>query len=286
MPRLSLLMRCGVAPSVTHGLLDPRGLHLACDATPLPTNASWRGRRLHASDDDKAPERLYSDPTATWGYQASTETFFFGHKAHAFVARAGAHDLPLWVTVDEAHSHEAVTAARDLADLYALLGDRVGKTRTVGLAADTAYDASALYELAELLGAPPIIPLNPATAPTYDDDIERDAEGRPLCPGGAPMRCHGWSNRDRKVVYNCPAKTATRRGGKHMYVWRPERCPLGEKCEPDTVLGPLVNIRPGGNPRMNLPIPRESEKWKALYRDRTTCERFFSTLKEVTSRGV
>jgi hypothetical protein len=44
-------------------------------------------------------------------------------------------------------------------------------------------------------------------------------------------------------------------------------------------MGPLLHIRLGDNPRLNLPIPRESPQYAELYKDRTATERYNSTLK-------
>ena len=44
-------------------------------------------------------------------------------------------------------------------------------------------------------------------------------------------------------------------------------------------MGPLVHIRLGKDPRMDLVIPRGSAEFEALYKDRTSTERYNSTVK-------
>jgi len=44
-------------------------------------------------------------------------------------------------------------------------------------------------------------------------------------------------------------------------------------CEPDTVLSPVVSVSIKHNPRIFTIIPRDSDRFKELYKERTATER-------------
>lgn len=276
-----LLAIAAVVPSAKHGIL-PRQLDLAADATVLRTHASSLG---HEPTEPTEPDhRYYSDPTATWGYNATAKEHYFGHKAHAWVARAGKRDLPLWIHVDAAHEPDVILAERDLPDLVHLLGTHLPGHTLHAIAADAAYDAEAFHQQIERYGAAPIIAHNKANPLRAEADT--DPNGVPLCPGDIPMRRTGYNRRRDVVTYNCPAKRPTHRGGESLFVFHVGDCPRRQQCDPQSKMGPLIHIRPSANPRMNLPIPRGSAQFATLYKARTAAERFFGVLKTLGKLGA
>lgn len=273
-----ILGKVAIARSAKMGLL-PRLLDIAADGSAIRTHARPAGRR----PDEPVEEghRHYSDPEATWGFDATRDRYYFGHKAHAFVVRTKTHELPLRIDIGAAHEPDGVLAALDLHDLAHLLAEHAPACKVRSIIADAAYDAEAFYTLVDAIDAAPVIALNPANPVRNTPDT--DADGVPLCPGGCRMRRFGHNKRRGVITYNCPAKRPTRRGGEHLVVFHPDDCPLEkpreDMCDPHSKLGPLVHIRPGDNPRANLRIPRGSALFEALYRKRTAVERFFSVLK-------
>lgn len=145
---------------------------------------------------------------------------------------------------------------------------------------DKGYDAGPFYKLHQELEICPLIPLaQEVKTPSCAEGLPRDDQGRPLCPGGMPMRLHQRDMKKQELLYNCPVKRPGREEGKLVFKTREEECPLGALCEPDSVMGPLVHIKLGRDPRMNLAIPRESPLFAELYKDRTATERYNSVLK-------
>jgi transposase len=146
------------------------------------------------------------------------------------------------------------------------------------LLADAGYDASALYGFAQRLGMHPIIALRaPILVPK---DVPRDEHGRPLCPGGCVMRCHG--QQGSRVVFNCPIRRPNHKGEVVDHI---DECPLGKLCEPGTKMGPYYRLEVSDSPKANLKIYPETERWKALYKERTAVERLFSRLKTTGKLG-
>jgi hypothetical protein len=103
-----LFFTCGVLPSVQRGLLgNLQTLVLCGDGAALPTGASPHGR---PTCDCRAQgifrcdhERFYTDMTATWGYEAYRDTYFFGHRyfQHCVVTRE--HTLPVHLLLAPGH---------------------------------------------------------------------------------------------------------------------------------------------------------------------------------------
>jgi hypothetical protein len=73
----------------------------------------------------------------------------------------------------------------------------------------------------------------------------------------------------RAHYFICPAQHGAR-DGYHLH---PEECPFGQDCCPDKRLGYTLYIASAANPRLFPPIPRDSQRFKDLYHERTSTER-------------
>jgi hypothetical protein len=161
-----LLFTCAVVPSAQRGLLGTlQALVLCGDSAALPTGASPHGRptcdcRAHGvwrCDH----ERFYRDPTATWGYDAYRDTYFFGHRYFQHCVVTEAHTLPVQVLVEPAHHTDFTLGPTSL--------DRVLKTAaahhlplTVRAAVyDSGQDALGIYRFVQAKHIAPVIALNP-----------------------------------------------------------------------------------------------------------------------------
>ncbi len=136
------------------------------------------------------------------------------------------------------------------------------------LTADAAFDAWYVHEDGARGGGIAAVPLNGHGHPIY----ERDADGTPLCPVG--LRMHPTYQFD------------------HTYGYRAQRfrCPLlfpqpnGQSCEHEQFAKGKgcvkdVNWERGGLARVTL--DRHSPLYKAVYTQRTSCERINSQAKEL-----
>lgn len=190
-------------------------------------------------------------------------------------------DLPLHLGVDGAHTPDPVMGVHAYTRLAKLLDPSLPEAKIHSGIADTAYDATAFYELLHDLGIRPVIPLHPGTrTPADAGGHPRDPQGRPLCPGHLPYRHHGFNRQTYKQVYNCPAKRPGREQGQQLFRTHREECPLESLCEPDSTMGPLVYFASDDDPRLNPMLPRETPKYRELTKKRTAAERFFSVLKD------
>lgn len=283
-----ILMRCAVVPSALAGLLgDLKRLKVAADGTAIDSGANGQGHtnctcRQEGDQKNCTCPREYSDPEATWGYDSMREDYFFGYRLHHYDARGtGAQDLPLAVSIAEGHTPDVVMAVDGFCRLVKSLNRPELLARIYAGIYDAGYDAEAFYKLHQEHKVCPVIPLakEEVQTPTCAQGLPRDSEGRPLCPGNLPMRLHQRDLGKQKLLYNCPVKRPGREEGKFIFRVHQEECPLGALCEPQTVMGPLVHIRLGKDPRMDLVIPRGSAEFEELYKDRTSTERYNSTVK-------
>ena len=280
-----ILTLCAVVPSAAMGLLgDLRSLVMAGDGTSIRSHAADFGHATCTCKKDGLPKcscyRRYSDPTATCGWDSHREEYYFGYRLHALVSHFEAKDLPLQVSAEGAHTPDVVMgveATLRLTKRFSLPDLRTHVSKAVW---DAGYDAMGFYRLHAALGIAPLIPLaTVAKTPACVDQIPRNDEGTPLCKGLLPMRLHQRNVPDQELVYNCPVKRPGRENGKPVFKNHVEECPLGVLCDSKSVMGPIVHLKLAGDPRMNLAIPRESAQFTELYKERTTTERFNSTLK-------
>jgi hypothetical protein len=143
---------------------------------------------------------------------------------------------------------------------------------------DGHHDCYAHYDYFKEKDVIPVIPLSQNSQKVYphlleDRKIRTDTDGTPLCPGGMRMRYHQYNKAKRSHVYVCPVKRNTHRNGKSVYIAHVEECPLGEICQPDKVLSPMVYIKSDTDPRYYPPIARNSPTFKKIMNERSASER-------------
>ena len=139
------------------------------------------------------------------------------------------------------------------------------------------HDSYAHYKYLQQKGITPIIPLSKNSkkvSPTLaDENIRLDEDGTPVCPGGLRMRHHVYDKKKKVHVYCCPVKRNTHRNGKFIYTIHLGECPQKQDCAPDSSLAPLVYIKSDTDPRLYPPLPRDSEKFKEIMKQRSATER-------------
>jgi hypothetical protein len=286
-----LLFTCGVLPSVQRGLLgDLQAFVLCGDGATLLTGASPHGR---PTCDCRAQgiyrcehDRWYTDATATWGYDAYRDTYFFGHRYFQHCVVTPEHTLPVHIGLAPGHVTDFTMGPMSL--------DRFLKTCTAhalpvtvrAVVYDSGLDAHGIYGFVQAKAITPVIALNPRRrehpAPT-GTATQVNAHGVPLCPAGLPMRRHSFGPGGRRIYYNCPVKRPTRRAGRLQWVAYPVECPKQVLCQPETQMGPVVSVRTTDDPRLYPPLARNSATFKELMARRTGCERS-NSFKKVASR--
>ncbi|MCX4354151.1 MAG: transposase, partial [Lachnospiraceae bacterium] len=254
-----------VLPSVRLGLIDPENLTLSGDGTAVLSHSSPYGRHL-SSCGKCCPYRdgcgrHYSDPDASWGWDSDNKTWYFGHTLYMLCSRNNALkiELPLLIKFTDAKRHDSKNF------LYAI--DDFGRN-TLGLSPkniclDSAHDNIPTYELLERWDMNALIDINGRTKACENapEDITFNKEGHPVCRAGHEM-CP-WGNDPVKDAhkYRCPWKCG-----------RIKECPCAAECSPGSY-GRTVYIKNKGDLRFQPRIPRDSQQYKDIYKERTACER-------------
>ncbi|MCP4346957.1 MAG: hypothetical protein GY795_15695 [Desulfobacterales bacterium] len=278
-----LLVVTGIIPSVEAGLItDLQNLTVSGDGSALETAASPCGQptcdcRKQGIRGCEHP-RDYTSPTAAWCYDAAHDKFVFGDRYYHLAVTQNGHDFPL-LTLMPGGNESDYTLSLHAADRYVKAVREHNIGMSIGIfCGDGHHDSYAHYRYFAAKGIIPVIPLSEGSRTVHphlpgNDGVRFGEDGTPLCPGGKPMRRHGF-NKNRNVhVFTCPAKKPSRKDGKHVYVTHEDQCPCGCICEPESSIGPCVYVKSDDDPRLFPPIPRGSRKYKTVMNQRSASER-------------
>ncbi len=254
-----------VLPSVRLGLVDAAGLTISGDGTAVVSHASPFGRHLSSCPRScpyrRGCPRHYSDPDAEWGWDSDNQTWYFGHTLYMLCCRNNALkvELPLLMKFTSARRHDSKNF------LYAIddFGRNAFGLSPKNVCLDSAHDNIPTYGLLEHWDINALIDINgraksSANAP---DGITFNKEGHPLCKAGHEM-CP-WGNDPVKDAhkYRCPLKCG-----------RIGECPHAAECSPGSY-GRTIYIKNKSGLRFQPRIPRDSQQYKDIYKERTACER-------------
>jgi hypothetical protein len=288
-----LLYTCGVLPSAQRGLLgDLRALVLCGDGAALPTGASPHGRPTCACRAQGIfrcdHDRFYRDPTATWGYDAYRDTYFFGHRYFQHCVVTPEHTLPVHLGIAPGHVTDFTMGLTSLDRFLKTCAAHAVPVTVRAAVYDSGLDAHGIYQFLQAHTITPVIALNPRRgehpAPTGTATPVNEY-GVPLCPAGLPMRRHSYTPGQQRLYYNCPVKRPTHREGRVHWIAHVAECPQQVLCQPHTQMGPVVSVHTRDNPRLYPPLPRDSTTFKTLMTTRTGCERSNSYKKVVSRLG-
>ena len=187
--------------------------------------------------------------------------WWFGYKLHLAVDTR--HELPLAFTVTTAK-------AADTKELLPLLGQqrvRLPQAHPQVVLADAGYDSAANCQGIVTRGAVPVIPLN--LGGEQAPPGVTNAQGTPLGPKGEALVYWG---RDGGVTkWRCPAALGKQACDRYTGA-KGTRCSLSP-------YGLVLKLPLAQDWRRHTPLPRETKKWRRLYRRRTAVERVIGRLK-------
>jgi len=252
-----------LAVSARLGLLGDIGtLGIAGDGTPVVTAAYPRSKptcNCHAQGLAKCNHpRIYSQPDCDTGWDSARERYFNGYHLYTLTAANSPHDLPLYPRLHPASRHDAAS--------FVVSSVEFSQRFTLGMVdkilLDAAHDAGAIYDLLLHQNIEPFIDLNVRGTKKSEagGDIQISPEGIPICPAGREMKHYGFDHSQKR------------------FKWR---CPMMKKRTTNTCQKPCSTAKFGrtfhtcskDNPRLFPKTPRDSEKWKLIYKRRTTVER-------------
>ncbi len=259
-------------------LLPGFGAKLAVDSTDILAYAN--GYREHPADKDarwgakKKGSSKTQDKTEAEkkkGEKKEPEVYYwFGYKLHLVIDAL--YELPLAFILTPAN--EADTTY--LKPLLQKAEVDQEKKRPEMVITDKGYDSQEnntfVYQECQ---ATPIIPIRERKDAQLPDIC--NAQGTPLCSCGLAMVY--WGRDGNYLKYRCP------------YALGKAECKSRFRCS-SSPYGYVLKLPIGEDIRRHPPIPRESKKWKRLYKMRTAVERVNSRVKgllglgEITLRGI
>ena len=253
-----------VMPSASMGLLsDTQKLNIAGDGTTMPSNASHYGKKvcdckLKPGKHCDCP-RLFSDPTASFGWDSFKEQYFYGHSFHGFTASDSFYSLPIHIKCITGKRHDSVTGCYHLKELI----DSYPEFKFHSAAFDSAYDAVPFYNLLDSYSIAPIIKLNSRNSkPEVKEKlVELDCNGIPHC---------------RKLGHKLRNWGLIKKSFRRKWLF-PVQCDSCTKC--DVKSSKSIYLKTDNHPRFFLPILRDSLLFRYLYKRRSTTERAWDRIK-------
>ncbi len=226
--------------------------------TPADSDAQWgaKGAGHHSGPAKKGKQRdLY---------------YWFGYKLHLVVDAL--YELPVAFELTPANESDVT----HMESLLRKAGADREETRPQAVITDKGYDSkrNSLFIFNEC-HAIPVIPIREREGEQLSDIC--NAKGTPLCRCGMEMSY--WGRDGNYLKYRCPEAV-----GKGV-------CKSRFKCT-SSAYGYVLKLPIADDPRRHPPVPRETKKWRGLYRMRTAVERVNSRVKEllglgkVTVRGI
>lgn len=251
-----------LAVSAKLGLLgDVNRLNVAGDGTPVVTSSHIRSKatcncRAQGIANCWHP-RIYSQPDIDSGWDSHREKYFNGYHLYMMNACDSPYDLPLYPRLNPASNHDAVNFVVSWTEF----SQRFNLGAIDKMLLDAAHDAEAIYQLIDHKNVEPIIDLNKRGKKNTktDSDIQISPEGVPICPIGKKMKPNGYDHTQNRQKWRCPLACGAKNNCKTP-------CSTAK-------YGRTYHTHSKDNLRLFPKTSRETEKWKCIYKRRTSVER-------------
>ena len=249
-----------VQPSIDLGLV-PLNVAVSGDGTCIKTGASPYGRKTcECADFFCNCPRRFSDPNATWGWDSHNERYFYGYTGY-FISTYNSTlklDLPLYLRLVDAKRHDSISAVVALSEFRDLYPNLTVDT----FISDSASDNYATYQLLNEWNINAVIALNNGKRGNFKySKCLVNENGVPLCPAGRQMVNWGYCPDRRRIKWRCP-----RACGKCS------SCEACSSCSQSTY-GRVVYTKPEWDLRLFTRIPRGSDQFRSIMKERTAAER-------------
>ena len=240
---------------------DMDALSVAGDGTPIVTAAYPRSKptcNCHAQGLANCNhDRIYSQPDCNSGWDSARERYFNGYHLYMLSACDSQYDLPLYPRLQPASRHDAVSMVVSTVEFK----QRFTLGTVDKMLLDAAHDAEAIYLLLKHQNVEPFIDLNNRSKKNTktDRDIQISPKGIPICPIGLEMRLNGYDNAQNRQKWRCPLV-----------------CGIKNSCTKlcsSAKYGRTFHTHPKDNLRLYPKTARSSDKWKMVYKRRTSIER-------------
>lgn len=256
-----------VLPSIKNGIIPQKGLTISGDGTAVAVHANPYGKKPKSSKNPAESVqtqhnlRHYSDPDAEWGWDSHEKHWYYGRTLYMLSFRNPdlKVELPLLINYTSAKRHDSINF------LYAIdaFGTHEFGVSPTNLCLDSAHDNLPTYRLLDRWDINALIDINSrgGTPDGLPKDITLDKDGHPLCMAGFRMCRWGFDKNKQAHKYRCP-----------LVCGRIEECPCSSECSKSSY-GRTIYLQIDADLRFSPRIPRGSEQYKTIYKERTACER-------------
>lgn len=250
-----------VVPSSDLGLIDSKDLVLSGDGSALHIHASPFGHKVLEQSDDGLTHR-YSSPEADIGWDSDLAMNYYGFTLYNISCHNPSLniDLPCFLSIEKASRHDALTTISATAQLSALNP----RLHPRYMCFDSASDNYVTHYYLHSLNIVPIIDINCRRKDKnpFASFHDLNSDGIPVCMNDIPMIYNGYEEKKHRNKYRCP-----------LAMGRIASCPHKQECCPDSSYGKIRYIKELDDIKLFGPVPYKSEKWKMIYKNRTSTER-------------
>lgn len=191
------------------------------------------------------------NPIATQDGIAHVRKYFNGYHLYMISAADSKYDLPLYPRLQPASRHDAVSLVISSVEFK----QRFTLGTMDKMLLDSAHDAESIYLLLTHQNMEPFIDLNVRSKKNVpakgDSAIQISPTGIPICPNGNQMKPNGLEKK------------------RHRQKWR---CSPACGCS-TTKYGRTFHTKTSDDPRLFPKTPRDSDRWKLVYKRRSSIER-------------
>ena len=251
-----------IAISAKLGLLgNINSLSVAGDGTPIVTSVYPRSKpTCNCRAQGLANcnhSRIYSQPDCNSGWDSSREKYFNGYHLYMISAVDSHYDLPLYPRLQPASRHDAISLVVSSCEFKQRF--TLGTVNRMLL--DAAHDADAIYHLLDHQNIEPFIDLNNRSKKNIatKSDISISPKGIPICSINLEMKPNGEDKTRCRQKWRCPLSCGTKNS-------------CATPCS-KAKYGRTFHTFHKDNLRLFPITSRESEKWKMIYKRRTSIER-------------
>lgn len=254
------MAQLAVTPSMDMGFIDTASLIISGDGTCLHIHVSQYGHRAKGVDENETNAYRYGNINADIGWDSDLEKFYFGHTLHNTSVHNPSKgiDLPIFITLEKASQHDALTTITSVArllDLYPEIHPRFA-------CYDSASDSTAIYQYLRYKNIIPVIDLNRRKKDNpYSSFESLDENGIPVCRNNIQMARNGYDRTRMRTKYRCP-----------LAMGRIDSCPFKGQCS-QSPYGRVVYVNDADDLRLFGPVQRGSDTWKDIYNNRSCTER-------------
>ena len=218
-------------------------------------------KACECKDFKRSCPRRFSDPNATWGWDSHNAQYFYGYTGY-FISCYNKNlklDLPLYLRFVEAKRHDSVSAVVSLAEFRDMHSD----LNINSFISDSASDNYPTYELLNHWNINAVIALNNRSNGnfSYPPALSLDNNGTPVCQAGHRMIYNGFCPDRCRFKWRCPCILGKVASSDICSTCSKSKYGRGIYTKPDWVL------------RLFSRIPRASQQFKSLFKQRTAAER-------------